>query len=317
MEARLAVFPPTASSPTEGPAVRRIALLLVLALVAGPLAASVAAASRPPALPSVHGGFGHAPTISFPRAAPPASLEVRVLRDGTGALVRRGDLVVANYVGQIWRGKVFDSSFGRLAAAFPIGVGQVIPGWDRALVGRRVGSRLLLVLPPADGYGKAGNPQAGITGSDTIVFVVDLLATYGRGAGADPRAVFLARSAHGVTVTGRPGKVPTVSVARDAPLPRAVSVAVLDRGHGRKIVPGLVVFQFVAVNLSSRKVATSTWKTGIPEDAPVGDPAQPSALDVLAGVRVGSRVLLEIPKSSSNPPYALAIDIVAEPATLG
>ena len=58
---------------------------------------------------------------------------------------------------------------------FPIGVQQVIPGWDKALVGQKIGCRVLLVVPPADGYGAKGNPQAKIKGTDTLVFVVDIL----------------------------------------------------------------------------------------------------------------------------------------------
>ena len=48
-----------------------------------------------------------------------------------------------------------------------------MPGWDKAIVGQTVGSRLLLVVPPADGYGAQG--QGEIKGTDTMVFVVDIL----------------------------------------------------------------------------------------------------------------------------------------------
>ena len=37
----------------------------------------------------------------------------------------------------------------------------------------------MLVIPPADGYGKAGSPQAQIKGTDTLVFVVDILGAFG------------------------------------------------------------------------------------------------------------------------------------------
>ena len=58
-------------------------------------------------------------------------------------------------------GKEFDSSWSRnQPAGFSIGVGEVIPGWDKALVGVKVGSRVLLVVPPADGYGSAGQSAA-------------------------------------------------------------------------------------------------------------------------------------------------------------
>ena len=55
-----------------------------------------------------------------------SSLESKVLVSGNGTQVKKGSLLVANYVGQIWRGKVFDSSFSRnQLAPFPIGVNQV------------------------------------------------------------------------------------------------------------------------------------------------------------------------------------------------
>ena len=54
---------------------------------------------------------------------------------------------------------------------------QVIKAWDTELVGKTVGSRVLLVVPPADGYGAAGSPPK-ISGTDTLVFVVDILAAY-------------------------------------------------------------------------------------------------------------------------------------------
>src|SRR6266496_1986178 len=107
-------------------------------------------------------------------AAPRA---VRTLIRGTGAAVRKGQYVITQYVGENWRTrKVFDSTwqrgqpFGARIAAQP---SQVIPGWDKGLVGQNIGSRVLLVIPPADGYGKTGNTHAGIKGTDTLVFVVD------------------------------------------------------------------------------------------------------------------------------------------------
>jgi len=54
----------------------------------------------------------------------------------------------------------------------------VIPGWDTGLAGQTVGSRVMLVIPPKDGYGKAGASQAGINGTDTLVYVVDILGAF-------------------------------------------------------------------------------------------------------------------------------------------
>ncbi|RAY11868.1 hypothetical protein DPM19_28255 [Actinomadura craniellae] len=120
---------------------------------------------------------GEAPKVTVPDADPPGKLESRVLIEGTGPVVAKGQTLVAHYEGRIWKGgKVFDSSWQRGEfATFPIGVGKVVKGWDNGLVGKKVGSRVLLVIPPGDGYGKEGNPQAGIKGTDTLVFVVDIL----------------------------------------------------------------------------------------------------------------------------------------------
>jgi peptidylprolyl isomerase len=56
-------------------------------------------------------------------------------------------------------------------------VPDVIAGWVDGLVGQTVGSQILLVVPPSSGYGDAGAPAAGIGPTDTLVFVIDILAT--------------------------------------------------------------------------------------------------------------------------------------------
>jgi FKBP-type peptidyl-prolyl cis-trans isomerase len=119
------------------------------------------------------------PTITIPaKTTAPKTLQVKTLIKGKGAVVKKGDDIAVQYTGVIWRtGKVFDSSWARSTPLTTvIGEGQVIPGWDTGLVGQTVGSRVLLVIPPADGYGSAGASQAGINGTDTLVFAVDILA---------------------------------------------------------------------------------------------------------------------------------------------
>jgi peptidylprolyl isomerase len=127
------------------------------------------------------------PTITIPKGGTPSSkLTSTTLIQGTGAKVAENQEILVNYEGVIWRtGKVFDSSWSRTQAFETIltdsqqaaqqGEG-VIPGWVNGLAGKTVGSRVLLTIPPADGYGSSGNSQAGIKGTDTLVFVVDILA---------------------------------------------------------------------------------------------------------------------------------------------
>ncbi|QGH68711.1 FKBP-type peptidyl-prolyl cis-trans isomerase [Pseudactinotalea sp. HY158] len=132
-----------------------------------------------PTLPSATGDFGDKPELTFPAAAPPEELVVEVLTAGSGLTVESGQTIEVNYFGQIWGGRVFDNSYDRGSSIeFPIGMGVVIHGWDAGLVGRAIGSRLLLSIPPHDGYGPGGAPRAGIGGDDTLVFVVDILGSH-------------------------------------------------------------------------------------------------------------------------------------------
>lgn len=128
------------------------------------------------ALPTATGSFGDKPTITFSEQAPPAELAVEVLSRGDGAIIEAGQTIEVNYLGQIWGGDIFDNSYDRGSTIeFPIGVGVVIAGWDSGLVGQQIGSRVLVSIPPHEGYGPNGVPQAGIGGDDTLVFVVDIV----------------------------------------------------------------------------------------------------------------------------------------------
>lgn len=129
-------------------------------------------------LPTVKVDGAKAAQVTIPKTAPPTKLVVQPLIKGAGPTTVAGQTITVNYTGVLWKnGKVFDSSAKQgKPAEFPIGVKRVIPGWDKGLVGQTVGSRVLLVVPPADGYGAKGQPAAGITGKDTLVFVVDILS---------------------------------------------------------------------------------------------------------------------------------------------
>lgn len=128
-------------------------------------------------LPTVRLASDGKPKITVPAGKPPANLVVQPLISGTGAAVTKGQKIIVQYVGVIWgTNRVFDSSWDRgTRASFSIGVGKVIAGWDQGLVGQKVGSQVMLVIPPDLGYGAEGSDSAGIRGTDTLVFVIDIL----------------------------------------------------------------------------------------------------------------------------------------------
>jgi FKBP-type peptidyl-prolyl cis-trans isomerase len=127
-------------------------------------------------LPKVTGDAKSKPVIEMPKSAAPTKLVVNVLTPGTGADVKSGQQIKVQYVGQIWAtGTQFDASWDRgQPIEFGIGTGNVIKGWDEGLVGQKIGSRVLLVIPPDKGYGASGRPPK-IQGTDTMVFVVDIV----------------------------------------------------------------------------------------------------------------------------------------------
>ncbi|OIV38405.1 hypothetical protein BIV57_05785 [Mangrovactinospora gilvigrisea] len=108
-----------------------------------------------------------------------SGLKTQVLIQGKGAAVQKGQALVTQYTGTTWdTNKVFDSSWKHGGAtAFQIGTGAVIKGWDNALVGQKVGSRVLVEIPKKDAYGAKTSAQNAAAGHD-LVFVVDIVAAF-------------------------------------------------------------------------------------------------------------------------------------------
>lgn len=143
-----------------------------------PLPRATGTPVAPPAgLPTVRVDERGRPTIDVPASTAPSQLVAQPLIQGAGPKIEKGQTLTVHYTGVIWPGgKQFDSSWDRNAPVdVVVGGGAVIPGWDEGLVGQTVGSQMLLVVPPDKGYGSAGNTSAGISGTDTLVFVVDIL----------------------------------------------------------------------------------------------------------------------------------------------
>lgn len=122
------------------------------------------------------------PSISQPEGDAPAELKVEPTIVGDGPEVAEGQNVTVNYTGWLWTdaSKPFDSSWDRGEPFVVEGVpnAPVIDGWNEALVGQKVGSQILIVIPPDKGYGEQGSPP-NIPGGATLVFVVDILAASG------------------------------------------------------------------------------------------------------------------------------------------
>ncbi|MBC7297376.1 MAG: FKBP-type peptidyl-prolyl cis-trans isomerase [Demequina sp.] len=127
-------------------------------------------------LPKVTLDADGAPSVTYPTTTKPEGLIAQDLIEGDGPVVKDGQSVTVHYSGWVWNGDKFDSSWDREApSTFTLTFGGLIEGWVQGLVGKTVGSQVLLVIPPELGYGDAGSGDT-IPGGATLVFVVDILA---------------------------------------------------------------------------------------------------------------------------------------------
>ena len=125
---------------------------------------------------TVTGAPDSEPTIAIEEGAtPPPELVVEEITPGTGKEVGPNSLVTVQYVGTAWStGQVFDSSWATGELQFPIK--GVITGWQEGLVGKTAGSRVLLVVPPAQAYPDGREtPKPTLAAGQTLVYVVDIL----------------------------------------------------------------------------------------------------------------------------------------------
>ncbi|MFF6778172.1 FKBP-type peptidyl-prolyl cis-trans isomerase [Streptomyces sp. NPDC012637] len=118
---------------------------------------------------------GKQPSLTVPKVDPPTKLVSNYVLESKGETVAATDTVVVNYVAALWKdGKVFDSTYTQgKPANFPLSQ-LTLKGLKDGLVGKKVGSRVLIVAPPSEAFGD--KEQQGIPKNSTLVFAVDILA---------------------------------------------------------------------------------------------------------------------------------------------
>jgi peptidylprolyl isomerase len=278
---------------------RRIAVLLAPLLLA-PLALAGCGSSSPSsanAAVAVTGTFGKEPSVKIPAQKASSSLDVKTLIHGTGQTVTSTEALVGNYVVYIWSGtthKLAASTYKSLPALF---AGRLLPGLTTALQNQKVGSRVLAVIPPKYGYGTSGNPQGGVKGTDTLVFVVDMVKAYAANAAAAGTSV--SAGGHGLPAVA-PGPPPAITIPKGNP-PASLTSTTLIQGSGAPVTQGQeVVVQYVGALWRTGKVFDSSWTHGAPFGFVIGVPPTQGGVITgwntgLLGKKAGSRILLTIP----------------------
>ena len=216
------------------------------------------------------------PLVTIPPSSPPTELLIEDLVVGSGSPVGVGDFLIMDYVGVSYStGLQFDASWDR-GSPFPfeLGAGRVIQGWDQGIVGMSVGGRRSLTIPPELAYGENGSGSGSIGPNETLVFVVDLIASV-------------------------PANLEKPTEALTSESTTELKTNDISEGSGATVQPGNVVYiHYVGVSASTGEQFDSSWDRGRSEFigyiSGTGNVIQ--GLDEgLLGMQVGGRRTVVIP----------------------
>lgn len=239
--------------------------------------------------------FGQKPTVAKGAGTPSADLAVKTVITGDGPALAAGDYFQVNYLGQIWdTAKVFDTSWGRGTYTNVLGQQKVIPGWDKGLIGQKVNSRVELAIPPVLGYGTSGNSQAGIKGTDTLVFVVDVVGRFNKDSSAKGKVVPQTDAALPKVGANTDGKAPSITVPKTKAPTKLVSNYILE-GDGPEVkATDTLLLQYKGVLWDGGKEFDASYKAGQLAAFPLAQLIK-GWQQGLVGKKAGSRVMLVTP----------------------
>src|SRR5215469_15527032 len=209
-------------------------LLLATLALAGCGSSSSSSSSTASTKVTVTGTFDKTPAVKIPAQKADGRLDVQTLIHGTGPALSSTDALVGNYAVYIWSGtthKLAGSTYTSVPALF---AGQLLPGLTSALKNQTIGSRVLAVIPPKDGYGTQGNPQGGVKATDTLVFVIDLIKAYPANASISGKTVSTGGNGLPKVSSGNP---PTITVPSSKP-PTKLESKTLIQGTGPTVAKG-------------------------------------------------------------------------------
>ncbi|MCD9879421.1 FKBP-type peptidyl-prolyl cis-trans isomerase [Streptomyces guryensis] len=249
-------------------------------------------------LPAITAGakFGEKPTVAKGTGEPSKNLAVKTLIAGGGQTVAENDYVQAHYLGQVWNtAKVFDNSYDRKTPLIiQLAAGSIIDGWRYGLTGKKTGSRVQMAVPPTWGYGTSGNPQAGIKGTDTLVFVVDVQATFNAKSSAKGTEVAQKDAALPKVGTNTDGAAPSIDIPKKSAPTKLVANYIIE-GDGAVVgAQDSVLVQYKGVFWDSGKEFDSTYSRGALTSFGLQQVVKGWGQG-LTGKKVGSRVLIVIP----------------------
>jgi peptidylprolyl isomerase len=255
-----------------------------------------------------------------PYLDPPKDLQVEVV-DGftpTGDAVKPDNVVAVNISGWVW-GTLEPlpvlAAYAASPLVFPVRSDTSLSALSKAVVGQKIGTRVMAVVPQADSN---LNTTLGAEAGDTLTVVIDILAQYPKDSEAQKDAKKTDAKV-GPVVTGALGAPATITVPGGVAAPEKVTTTILATGTGAPIQEGdTVIYNYAAVDWNGTD-GGSTWTAGL---GPSSIERISSTLDAegktvdafsgLIGIPIGSRVLVETPgKKNSYAAEAIVMDLIA------
>lgn len=242
------------------------------------------------------------PTVKVEKGFTTDSTDTRVVAEGSGEELADGDVVKINYVAVNGRtGEQFDNSF---KADSPMTVtlteGSILPGFVKGLTGQKIGSRVLVSIPPKDGFGQA-QESLGIEADDSMVFLFDLVSKVPAEASGEAQELpgDLPKIA---TEDGVPTGFEATDETADPPTETESFVAI--EGEGEQIEEGAqITAHYVGQVYPDGEVFDNSWERGTPSPFKLEELYQ-CWQDSVPGKTLGSRIVVLCPPgtSGSQPP---------------
>jgi len=244
---------------------------------------------------TVTGDLGKAPEVKWNDTVEVDKTDTKTLIEGDGDKLADGDTALVH----IWIGNGFSkeqaySTYDEGAAqSLVVDDAQILKGLYAGVKDQTVGSRVLVVSPPADAFGKTGNPNLGIADTDNVVFVVDIMNK----VLDKPEGTAQKLPADAPQIVEKDG-VPTGFDFSKAPKQASdkLQVYTVIKGNGPKVTKGgSTVMDYLGQVYGSDKPFQDTYSS-TPFSTKIGEGAVIKGWDEgLVGVPVGSRVVLVIP----------------------
>jgi peptidylprolyl isomerase len=239
---------------------------------------------------------GDSPKLTVGKDFKTGSTETRVVTKGSGDKLATGDVAKVNYVAVNGRtGKQFDNSFTSKSPITLTLDETALPGFLKGLTGQQVGSRVLVAIPPKDGF-KQPPAQLGIKADDTMVFLFDIVAKVPSMATGEARKL--------------PATVPSIVEKDGHPdgfrptkkTPGKISQAkahVVIEGDGAEVKKGQsITAQYVGQIYPSGEVFDSSWRKGAPASFSL-EQVIACWKDHIPGQKIGSRIVLLCPADTA------------------